>query len=288
MSEARVKTRKQEVYSTFPSRHHTRTSSRKQNQPVYVYDEDAEYAGVQPSYLYREPKPKHARKPSTDTYFYYGQEQFVDEQPKRTSRPRRTSTTTKPPRQAAVPPPIQATETDAIRAGIPAGYSIKHWDPTETPIILLGSVFDANSLGKWIYDWTVFRHTASKPITDIAGDLWLLLIKLAGKMKRAEERVGRIRNRDNKETVKDFIASGERLWDRFTKLLKECEHFMLKAAKRAGTKTMGKDAGEEFVNSIFGKERMLDDTERIMQSLHTWNHRFDVNCEQLLRRQSVA
>jgi hypothetical protein len=29
-------------------------------------------------------------------------------------------------------------------------YSSKNWDPTALPIILLGSVFGANSLGKWI------------------------------------------------------------------------------------------------------------------------------------------
>jgi hypothetical protein len=54
------------------------------------------------------------------------------------------------------------------------------------PIVLLGSVFDQNSLGKWIYDRTVYHHGASTPMTDVADDLWLLLIKLAGKMKRAE------------------------------------------------------------------------------------------------------
>lgn len=42
----------------------------------------------------------------------------------------------------------KATEDDARRAGIPAGYSIKNWDPTAEPVLLLGSVFDADSLGK--------------------------------------------------------------------------------------------------------------------------------------------
>ncbi|OCT44622.1 hypothetical protein CLCR_06014 [Cladophialophora carrionii] len=290
VSEARVKTRKQESYSTFPSsRYHTRSSSRKQNQPVYIYDEDAEYAGAQPTYVYREPKtkPNHARKPSTDTYFYYGQEQIVEEQPKR-SRARRASTTSKPSPKPKSRPAAQATEQDAIRAGIPAGYSIKHWDPTELPIILLGSVFDANSLGKWIYDWTVFHHGASTPIADIAGELWLLLIKLAGKMKRAEECVGRIRNVEKQETVEDFIVSGKRLWEKFKALLKECEHYMLKAAKRDGTKTMGKKAGTEFVDSIFGRDRHLEHTEKIMNQIRLWNMRFDVNCEETLRRPSVA
>ncbi len=44
--------------------------------------------------------------------------------------------------------------------------------------MLLGSVFDANSLGKWIYDWTVFRHGSTSPIAGVAGDMWLLLIQL--------------------------------------------------------------------------------------------------------------
>jgi hypothetical protein len=50
---------------------------------------------------------------------------------------------------------IHPTTVDAIRAGIPTGYSIKNWDPTEPLVVLLGSVFDPNSLGKWIYDRTV-------------------------------------------------------------------------------------------------------------------------------------
>jgi hypothetical protein len=47
------------------------------------------------------------------------------------------------------------------------------------PIVLLGSVFD-NSLGRWIYDWTVYHRGVSTPMADVAGDLWLLLIKASG------------------------------------------------------------------------------------------------------------
>ncbi|KAE9993599.1 hypothetical protein EG327_004358 [Venturia inaequalis] len=77
----------------------------------------------------------------------------------------------------------KATEQDARRTGIPIGFSTKDWDPTEEPITLLGSVFDANSLGKWIYDWTVLHHSPATPVSDIAGDLWLLLIQLAGRQR---------------------------------------------------------------------------------------------------------
>jgi len=201
--------------------------------------------------------------------------------------------TTKSPQSSSKPSYTKAapkaTEEDAIKWKIPAGYSIKNWDPTELPIILLGSVFDANSLGKWIYDWTVYHHGASSPMADVAGDLWLLLIKLAGKMKRAEECVGRIHSTD-KEMVEDFIDSGKRLWQKFKDLLKECEKFMWKAAKREGSKgvSMGKNAGTEFVDSIFGRDRELENTEKLMNSIRLWNMRFDANCEEILRRPTAA
>ena len=269
-------------------------TTRRQEQPIYIHDgvDDADYI---PQYIYREPKQKAQRvkKPSADHHFYYNQEQTYDDQPKR-SRARRQSTTTrspqKPTKASHTKSPPKATEDDAIRAGIPSGYSIKNWDPTESPIVLLGSVFDANSLGKWIYDWTVYHHGASTPMADVAGDLWLLLIKLAGKMKRAEECVRRIRSIDSQEMVEDFIQSGSRLWQKFKQLLKACEHYMWRAARREGSKgvSMGKNAGTEFVDSIFGRDRELENTEKLMNSVRLWNMRFDANCEEILRRPSVA
>ena len=83
-----------------------------------------------------------------------------------------------------------ATKPDAKRHNIPPGYSLKNWDPNEEPIILLGSVFDANSLGKWIYDWTVYCHGPATPISEMAGELWVLLIQLAAKIKRADAASG--------------------------------------------------------------------------------------------------
>lgn len=275
-------------YDVPNTKYHTRTRS-QQAQPVYVRDDGAGYA--KPRVIYRTPSTnqKPPRKAPADDYVYYTQEQVYAEGPRRKTTVRRSSTTTKPTHKAkpSYVAPV-ATEEDAARAGIPSGYSIKNWDPSELPVILLGSVFDANSLGKWIYDWTVYRFTASHPISEMAGEMWLLLIKLAGKMRRAEECLPRIRLRDSRELVGDFLASADRLWEKFKNLLKDCEYYMLKAAKREGSKKMGKNAGTEFVDSIFGRDRFLEQTEKLMQSFRTWNHRFDANCEEILRRPSVA
>ncbi|RMZ87341.1 hypothetical protein DV736_g5436, partial [Chaetothyriales sp. CBS 134916] len=276
-------------YYYAPNEYHDRVKP-KQAQPIHIYNDDADYA--EPHYIYRTPTKNKTRsgRPAADTAFYYGQDQVYEQQARPSAtRPRRSSTTTKTKHKSkpsySAP---QATEKDAAAAGISPGYSIKNWDPTELPITLLGSVFDANSLGKWIYDWTVYRYSASHPFADVAGELWLLLIKLAGKMKRGEECLPRIRDRENHELVDEFLGSANRLWRMFKDLLKECEYFMLKAAKREGTKKMGKNAGTEFVDSIFGRDRFLGQTEKLMQKIRTWDHRFDVNCEDILRRPSVA
>ncbi|RFN40993.1 vegetative cell wall protein gp1, partial [Fusarium flagelliforme] len=156
------------------------------------------------------------------------------------SHSRRSSTTVPPPRPSTVRPAAvrptkpastpstpKATEADARKHRIPTGYSLKNWDPAEEPILLLGSVFDANSLGKWIYDWTVYHQGPATPISDMAGEMWLLLIQLAGKVKRAEETVGRVRTPDNRDLVEEFIEAGERLTEKLRSLLKACEAPML-------------------------------------------------------------
>ncbi|KAK4230150.1 hypothetical protein QBC38DRAFT_357644 [Podospora fimiseda] len=220
----------------------------------------------------RRPVGAHARRSSTS----------VPQRPQ-TARPV-SSQHKKPP-----PPPVarQATAEDAKRHGIPVGYSLKNWDPTEEPIMLLGSVFDANSLGKWIYDWTVYHHGPSQPISDMAGELWLLLIQLAGKIKRADDSMPKIRSQENKEMVEEFIQAGERLTDKLRKLLKACEAPMLRAKQQRKDSQLGKNAGVEFVETLFGVDRELEKTERFMQSVRLWNLRFDTNCEEIIRKPSV-
>lgn len=280
--------------------------SRPQQRPIII--DVVDDADQEPTYVSREPKSKNAfrqrrshttprkAKAATDHYSFFTQVPVQDDadSPKR-SRARRASTSTRTPskpKMAAPPPksPRKATEADAHASGIPSGYSIKNWDPTEAPIMLLGSVFDANSLGKWIYDWTVYYHGASTPMADVAGELWLLLIKLAGKVKRADEYLDRVHRAESRELLEDFLDSGDRLWKRFKVLLKECEHFMYKAAKRESGR-MGPNAGCEFVESIFGRDRKLHDTEKLMNSVRLWDMRFDANCEPILRpsrRQSAV
>lgn len=286
-----------------------RRSTREQHRPSHfrfvhtnvVFDDDYEYVNDSPPPPY-EPHARygyeHYGTGSADYYYYYDQVPiYTEAEPKQsTPRPRRASHSTRaqptpPKRPSTAKATVRATEEDARRAGIPAGYSYKNWDPTEEPIMLLGSVFDANSLGKWIYDWTVFYHGPATPLAEMAGELWLLLIQLAGKVKRAEETMSKIRKTESREMVEDFLESGERLWIRFAKLLKLCEEYMWKAAKKETGKekpmTMGKNSGCEFVDSIFGRDRELEKTEKLMTGMRLWSMRFDANCEDILRYPSA-
>ncbi|KAF2813371.1 uncharacterized protein BDZ99DRAFT_568586 [Mytilinidion resinicola] len=303
----RTKSRHYRDMDGLPSMHRSsRESKRRPSHSRYAHTTqvfDDGYAYVYDSNVYDTPPPPYepyARYQSygrnTDHYYHDQVPIYTEAEPTSRSRPRRASHSSRPqpptpkrPSTAKATP--RATEEDARRAGIPAGYSYKNWDPTEEPIMLLGSVFDANSLGKWIYDWTVFHHGPSTPLSEIAGELWLLLIQLAGKVKRAEECMTKIRKTESREMVEDFLESGERLWIRFAKLLKVCEDYMWKAAKKeTGDKkpvTMGKNSGCEFVDSIFGRDRELEKTEKLMTGMRLWSMRFDANCDDILRYPSA-
>lgn len=172
--------------------------------------------------------------------------------------------------------------------GISASSSLKHWDPEEEPVLLFGSVFDANSIGKWIYDWTVHIYGPGTPVPEIAGDLWLLLIQLAGKTKRANETVIKIRNIEKRELVECFVESGERLAGKFQSLLKLCEGHVLKARKcrRLVDKSIpkfGEKEATELVEMLFSPNHEFEKMAKFMQGARLFNLRFDANCEEIFR-----
>lgn len=185
----------------------------------------------------------------------------------------------------------QATAQDRAKAGIPAGYSTKNWDPTEEPIFLLGSVFDANSLGKWIYDWTVYRHGPGTVELTVAGDLWLSLIALSGKIRQAEDLLLRREKGSKRRLIEDFLDDGDELFDRFRRLLKSCEKSMMRVAKRDRETgriiSMGSSSGCEFVDCIFGEGRGLQETEDLIDSMISWDKRFDATFRKSRKRRTA-
>lgn len=221
----------------------------------------------------RTPRPGHSRRRSS------------------VSTPQRPSTTRPSSSHRSKPPPVAqpaekpvrvATEADRAKHKIPQGYSMKNWDPEENPILLCGSVFDANSLGQWIYDWTVYHHGLAHPTSQMAGRLWVFMIQYTGGLTAAEDEYPRVRSRRNKEIVLEFIESGERLTGTLYGLLKRCEAPMLQSGKRKDPSTLGNNAGVEFVKTLFGPDRELKQTERFMKSADNYIKRFAASCQDIV------
>lgn len=250
--------------SNYDGGRYTNFRHSSQDVPYYndAYSRDPSYDAPRPIAQPRPPTSlSHSRRASAS----------IPQRPS-TVRP----TTTAAPRVVKPPAAPKATEEDAARHKIPAGYSLKNWDPREEPILLLGSVFDANSLGKWIYDWTVYKVGSREPLAEMAGELWLLLLELSEKTERAERIVGRVRSKDKKMLVNEYLDSSERLMATLRLLLKNCETPMLKASKKKQS-SLGKNSGIEFVDTLFGRDRELMRTEKFMQKVRTWSMRFEAN-----------
>ncbi|CZR54718.1 uncharacterized protein PAC_04602 [Phialocephala subalpina] len=159
-------------------------------------------------------------------------------------------------------------------------------DIEEEKLVLLGSAFDADSLGRWVYDWVVCWCGAGTPMTEVAGELWLLLINLYRKCRRAEQMAQSVEGDENRETVQEFLEGGDRLKDRLRKLLKACEKPMLKCERSGLDGKLGKEAGRAFVDFFFGRDELLESVEEYIALVRLWSWRFDVNCEELLRSSS--
>jgi hypothetical protein len=183
-------------------------------------------------------------------------------------------------------PHVQATEVDARKHHIPTGYSLKYWNPAEEPITLLNNVFDANSLGWWIYNWTVYRHGAGPPTSTIALELWTTLRELTRGIRRAKECIPRIKAEDHRVRVEKVIESGDHLIDELKGILKACETPILKASKKYGTQQaqVGNDGGTEFVKSMLNFSQGLENTKKFINSVQLWNDQFSANCQEILRQ----
>jgi hypothetical protein len=190
------------------------------------------------------------------------------------------------PSQTPNIPPRTATEADRRKYRIPLGFTVTDWDPSQEPILLLGSVFDANNLGKWIYDWTIFHHGPATTTAQTAYDLWNILNPLSAKMKRAEECLPKIRSKENQEMIEDFLDAGERVMERLKNILKRCEKPILKAALKSGKSrnVLSKEVDCEFVNMLFGEKYQRENTMAFITGAELWNLRFDANCEDILSR----
>ncbi|KAG6362326.1 hypothetical protein INS49_010556 [Diaporthe citri] len=182
---------------------------------------------------------------------------------------------------------VPATSEDAEKHNIPLDYNLEEWDPDENPITLLGAVFDANSVGKWIHGWTHYKYGHLATETEKSGELWSLIILLTRKLrvsaKFISESVGieSVEQGVGKDMVEDFIESGQRRMEKFQTHLKKCEKSMLVSenkGKNKGTVRLRSDAGVAFAEAAFSSKKHFAKTNGLIQSIELWLKRWDANC----------
>ncbi|KAG7002012.1 hypothetical protein G7Y79_00029g063080 [Physcia stellaris] len=162
-------------YKYYEYRYETKDSA-KHPPPKYGYSSIYTYSDRPTRYSKLDAKPaRHSRFSSANRLSYYStssQNAYGYDDPhniRASINTRRSVTLVKSHgpmasrRQGDTKGPSESTKY--INMDIRAGYSLRNWDPTEKPLLLLGSCFDANLLGKWIYDWT------PSTLKELAGDL---------------------------------------------------------------------------------------------------------------------
>ena len=58
---------------------------------------------------------------------------------------------------------------------------------------------------------------------------------------------------------------------------------MWKPIKKNDEVKLGKESGREFVDTTFGRNRKLGDTETLVQAMRLWIKRLEANCEDILK-----
>ncbi|KAH7111129.1 hypothetical protein B0J11DRAFT_447755 [Dendryphion nanum] len=189
--------------------------------------------------------------------------------------------------------PTKEVLEKARKAGIPEGFNLKNWDLDDEPILLMGSAFGANSLGKWIHKWTLFCYKEKISLGETARELSLLLDCLNEKSKRADKfkKLKIFKTKEDEEMIDDFLEGSVNLWKRFLTLLKTCEEAMWEEAKKEsnGDKptSMSTNSGKVFIDTIFGWHYQLKTTNELMAAIRLWSFRFDANCNDILRKYNV-
>jgi hypothetical protein len=67
-----------------------------------------------------------------------------------------------------------------------------------------------------------------------------------------------------------------------------CETHSINAAKgHKNDQKLQDKRGIALVDSIFGRDRQLENTEKLMAAMRLWNSKFDTDCEDTLRKTSA-
>lgn len=207
---------------------------------------------------------------------------FVDDR-RQSHTSQAAQSTIDPESPLEAPPHREPTIADANKHHIAPGRCLKYWDPDEEPILLLNSVFDASSLGKWALDQTAHIYGEHDEMTDLAAEFWFEHIKLGGKIKHAKGRLPQITDSEVRQRVKELTTFGDKLVDKVEKMLKKCEQRVAEVTGMNEMPKLGDKGAVVFIDTFIGRSPAQRDAfYELTRSMREWNNRFDTECESLL------
>lgn len=219
---------------------------------------------------------------NTEKSFFSRAASFVDDR-RRSHTSQAAQTPTEPESPFELPWHREPTVADAKKHHIAPGRCLKHWDPDEEPILLLASIFDANSLGKWVVDQTARIYGEHDEMTDLAADFWFEHIKLGGQLKHAKSRLPQIVDAGKRQRVKEFITLGDKLVDKLGEILKKCEQRVLAVTGISEIPKLGDKNVVVFIDTFIGRNPAQRDAfHDLTGSVREWNDWFDTDCSNLL------
>lgn len=166
---------------------------------------------------------------------------------------------------------------EQIRYRVPKGYSVRHWDSSEKPIVVGATVFDSNSFGKWMFDWSVRLFGSASRAADVAGELWLGLIRLSGKLFALE--AVRSCGRDESRVRGDGVA----LWDYIVSLIGSCQDATDRCIRRDKRFWDSEAVASHFVRQFFRVRGRMDAVVQFLRMLERWEMRFVDVCGSYIR-----
>jgi hypothetical protein len=182
-----------------------------------------------------------------------------------------------------------ATEEDARRAGILLGCSSTK-DSSEDLFFLLNWAFDAHSLGEFIDAIGLIHYGPGTRGAREAGEIWLYLTELTGKMKWLKELVLSNTNSEQNDEgrLRDLLTYGERLFVQLRDLLDLCEDRILMGAEQDGNmedSKVDKAADLKIIETLLesGQGRKARGT--LIRDIHSWSLETDVFRDSIERSQ---
>jgi hypothetical protein len=140
--------------------------------------------------------------------------------------------------------------------------------------------FDLTTVGKHIYDCAVCRYSGQYPVTELAGEPWLLLLTLSENSEKAKAILPRIRTGRGRDVVKHCLDAKARLDGVLRGLLDSCLGPF--SISEGGKTCHGKDYDFRFVETFFERDRELHMTVKMMEAIRKWNMFLDVKGVEIL------